>query len=489
MKRNSLKWLWFLITCIYVFFLSCEKNDNGAVPDPVEVETSISSETLKVNKFINDDVKDYYLWTSTINWTTIYPQLEVDPFAFFDRLMYKNEDKWSMLTDDAQSFNNMLDGIVTSFGYELIWGRLTNTNSLFAIVLYVYPGSPAEKAGLQRGDFLVTVNGNNYITEDNYLDLYDASSISLGRAFLSDEGDLVLDSKLVYMEAVTMYEDPVVKDTVIVRGSHTIGYLFYTSYTAESEKRLQEVFTGFKTQGVTDIVLDLRYNGGGYARTACLLSSILAPGRTVRQKDIFLTQTWNAAMTTYFKQTGEDTNEYFMDNLSVNMDLSRLYVLTLRYTASASEATMIGLKPYMDVIQIGESTHGKYYGGALLDPMVYDSRKNQWIIDNEIENWLMYLMVYRYADRTGNISFSGGLEPDIYAEEDYGYVLPPLGDERDPLFGKAMEMITGESVRTRAASLPHPHTIDGIKLRSPLNGKMIHEFKKSKINRIVHVEP
>ena len=176
----------------------------------------------------------------------------------------------------------------------------------------------------------------------------------------------------------------------------------------------------------------------------------------------------------YFKKEGEDTNEYFRDNLSVNMNLDRLYVLTLRFTASASESTMIGLKPYMDVIQIGEATRGKYFGGLLLSPTVYDSRRNTWIADEEIENWLLYLMVYRYADRTGDTSFFGGLIPDFQIKEDYSYMLPPLGDVHDPLFGKAIELITGESVRTRSAQAKsHPHMIDGVNLRSPLNGKMI----------------
>jgi C-terminal processing protease CtpA/Prc len=198
----------------------------------------------------------------------------------------------------------------------------------------------------------------------------------------------------------------------------------------------------------------------------------------VKRKDIFLTQAWNDVSTTYFKQEGEDTNEYFIGNLSVNMDLSRLYVLTLRFSASASEATMIGLKPYMDVIQIGEATRGKYFGGILLSPMVYNKGTNKWIVDKEIENWMIYLMVYRYADRTGNTSFSGGLVPDYRVKEDYEHLLPPLGDERDPLFGKAIEQITGVSVGTRSAqSLPHPHIIDGVTLRSPLNGKMIQRLE------------
>ena len=479
MKNNNLKWFWLYIACISMSFLSCAKEITGIDPD--EPETSVSGTILKVNKFINEDVKNYYLWTSTIDWKKVNPKSETDSYVFFNKLIYKTEDRWSMLTDDAQGFIHMLDGVSTSFGYELIWGRFRNSTNRYAIVLYVYPGSPAEKAGLKRGDFLVSINGNKDITDDNYRELHDAPSITLGKAFLSDDGYLVPDQNQVLMNAVTMYEDPVVKDTVIVKGTHTIGYLCYTNYTRESEKQLQEVFAGFKAQGVTDVVLDLRYNGGGYAETACVLSSILAPAYAVARKDIFLTQTWNKEMTAYFKKEGEDTNEYFKNNLNVNMDLSRLYVLTLRFSASASEATMIGLKPYINVIQIGEATHGKYYGGALLSPMVYDQGKKEWVADKEIEKWLMYLMVYRYADKTGDTSFSGGLIPNFLVEEDYSHVLPPLGDERDPLFGKAISLITGESVSTRSAqSLPHPHTIDGVTLRSLLNGKMIHQFKEDR---------
>ncbi|MDR0794896.1 MAG: hypothetical protein LBE79_02405 [Tannerella sp.] len=474
MNRKYLKWFGMFLACAGLLFFSCGQDPEiDPAPDPGENETPVSEKTLKVNQFIFDDVKNYYLWTSTINWSAVNPKNETNSFTFFEKMIYR-DDSWSMLTDDAEGFHHILDGVATTFGYELIWGRFINSTARYAIVLYVYPGSPAEKAGLKRGDFLVSIDGRKDITDSNYMDLYQAPSITLGKATLGENGYLIPDNQLVSMNAVWMYEDPVVKDTVIVKGSHKIGYLCYTNYTEESEKRLQEVFAGFKRQGVTDVVLDLRYNGGGYARTSCLLSSILAPAHAVKQKDIFLTQTWNAIMMAYFKQTKEDTNEYFTDTISINMDLSRLFVLTLRFTASASESTMLGLKPYMDVIQIGEPTHGKYYAGALISPMVFDSRRNTWIPDKEIENWLLYLMVYRYADRNGDTSFSGGLEPDYFAQEDYGYVLPQLGDVRDPLFGKAVEMITGESVRTRSASsLPHPHPIDSVLLRSPLNGKLI----------------
>ena len=473
MEINNVKRFLLLLTGVFLLFIACERT-NEIEPDPGRMNRPVSGDTLKVNTFIHEYAKELYLWTSTVNWSRLYPEYEPNSFNFFDKIVYRKDDRWSMLTDDAEGFYNKLDGIATSFGYELIWGRFIDDPARFAIVLYVYPGTPAEKAGLKRGDFIVTINGLEDITDANYMDFYEAPSILFGKATLTDEGWLLLDSNLVYMTAETMYEDPVVKDTVIVKGAHKIGYLCYTSYTLESPKRLLEVFSEFKAAGVTDMVLDLRYNGGGYASVSCLLSSILAPASAVNQKGVFLTQTWNEQCMAEFKKDGEDLNEYFMNNLSVNMDLSRLYVLTLKYSASASEATIIGLKPYMNVIQIGDTTHGKYYGGGLLRPMVYDNGKNEWILDKQIDNWLMYLMIYRYADKNGDVSFTGGLVPHIYAEEDF-FPLYPLGDERDPLLGKAVEMITGVPVSTRAATaIPHNYIIDGAKLRSPLNGKMIH---------------
>jgi len=86
--------------------------------------------------------------------------------------------------------------------------------------------------------------------------------------------------------------------------------------------------------------------------------------------------------------------------------------------------------------------------------------------------------MFHYTDRNGYPSFSGGLTPDIYVAENYGKMLPPLGDESDPLFGKAIEQITGQTVGTRAAtpSLRSPYSIYDAMLRSPLNGKMIRDF-------------
>jgi C-terminal processing protease CtpA/Prc len=457
---------------LFLLFLSCTGEEDRNLIDPDDGgENSSLSETQQVNQFIAEYVEDAYLWTSTVDWGTIFPLKEPDPYAFFDRLMYRKDDKWSMLTDDINGLTNQVSGVSTTFGYQLIFGAFSNVDALFAIILYIYPGTPADVAGLKRGDILISFDGGN-ITEANRMDLYDKPSLVVGRGLLTDRG-IEADTSLVYMFARTMYENPVVKDTVIVKGGHKIGYFCYMDYTEESEPLLQEIFSGFKSKGVTDVVLDLRYNGGGYAKTSLLLSSILAPKAVVGRKDVFLTQVWNDAYMAEFRRTKYDVNEYFTDALPVNMDLSRLYVLTTGNTASASESTIVGLTPYMDVITIGDTTHGKYCGGSLLSPEVWDSKQNAWVPDEAIENWGMYLMLYRFANKNGITSFTGGLAPDVYAEEDY-FTLYPFGDERDPLLGRAVAMITGTPyMQFRADRRTPPHTMKVIERRSPLDGKMI----------------
>ncbi|MDR2469998.1 MAG: hypothetical protein LBD27_05910 [Tannerella sp.] len=466
MKRNQLYAALFLLLCsgLTLLFPSCEKEEETTIyePDGTVNEARLAK---KVNQFVTDYAKDYYLWTSTVNWKTVDPAADVNSFDFFQRLVY-SDDKWSMLTNDIQGLESEFEGVSTTFGYVLIFGRFSDTNALFAVVLYVYPDTPADRAGVKRGDFIISLNGE-MITEENYTDLYYAPSVTIGKGVLA--GNAIAPETSVSMTAVNMYENPILKDTVIVKGANRIAYLCYADYTMESERPLQEVFSRYRATGVTDVVLDLRYNGGGYAQTSVVLSSILAPADVVKRKDIFTTLIWNDILTAYFKEMGEDVNEYYTDTLSVNMDLKRVFILMSEHTASASESTIIGLDPYMDVVRIGTATHGKYCGGMLF------SKEN----DKEISNWGMYLMVYRFANKNGVTSFTGGLEPDLEVEEDY-FPLFPFGDERDPLLGMALETITGQSSFRKQIdkSLP-PHSILKTKRRGTLVGKRI-------LNRTLH---
>ena len=453
--------------CLLGFLTACDEEWIKPTPKP-DPENKV---TLKVNEFIYEGLRSEYLWENTINWNAIDFKKEKDPHAFFKRLIYK-DDRWTSLTDNAEAWNQGFAGISTTYGFDLRFSYIGQTEELVAIVRYVYPGTPADRAGIRRGDLLLKLNGGP-ITVKNYADFYDKPTIVVNKGILKDK-TLTAEPVGVAMTAVEMYQDPILKDTVINKDGHRVGYLCYSDYTERSTAELIKVFTRFKTAGVTDVVLDLRYNGGGYVSTARALCSILAPEAAMKKKERFLFKLWNENYMSYWKSKGRNDELYetFVDTLGINMNLNRLYILTGKGTASASELTLTGLTPYMDVVQIGDTTHGKFCGGIVLMPkhLWWDKAASYY---QEIKNWGMYVMIYKFSNKR-NDEFPRGFAPR-YVVKEYLLELYPFGDERDPLLGKALELITGKQVaKARSRRIqPALRELPIDNPNRPLNGKAI----------------
>ena len=453
--------------CLLGFLTACDEEWIKPTPKP-DPENKV---TLKVNEFIYEGLRSEYLWENTINWNAIDFKKEKDPHAFFKRLIYK-DDRWTNLTDNAEAWNQSFAGISTTYGFDLRFSYIGQTEELVAIVRYVYPGTPADRAGIRRGDLLLKLNGGP-ITVKNYADFYDKPTIVVNKGILKDK-TLTAEPVGVAMTAVEMYQNPILKDTVINKDGHRVGYLCYSDYTERSTAELIKVFTRFKTAGVTDVVLDLRYNGGGYVSTARALCSILAPEAAMKKKERFLFKLWNENYMSYWKSKGRNDELYetFVDTLGINMNLNRLYILTGKGTASASELTLTGLTPYMDVVQIGDTTHGKFCGGIVLMPkhLWWDKSASYY---QEIKNWGMYVMIYKFSNKR-NDEFPRGFAPK-YVVKEYLLELYPFGDERDPLLGKALELITGKQVaKARSRRIqPALRELPIDNPNRPLNGKAI----------------
>lgn len=453
--------------CLLGFLTACDEEWIKPTPKP-DPENKV---TLKVNEFIYEGLRSEYLWENTINWNAIDFKKEKDSHAFFKRLIYK-DDRWTSLTDNAEAWNQGFAGISTTYGFDLRFSYIGQTEELVAIVRYVYPGTPADRAGIRRGDLLLKLNGGP-ITVKNYADFYDKPTIVVNKGILKDK-TLTAEPVGVAMTAVEMYQDPILKDTVINKDGHRVGYLCYSDYTERSTAELIKVFTRFKTAGVTDVVLDLRYNGGGYVSTARALCSILAPEAAMKKKERFLFKLWNENYMNHWKSEGRNDELYetFVDTLGINMNLNRLYILTGKGTASASELTLTGLTPYMDVVQIGDTTHGKFCGGIVLMPkhLWWDKSASYY---QEIKNWGMYVMIYKFSNKR-NDEFPRGFAPK-YVVKEYLLELYPFGDERDPLLGKALELITGKQVaKARSRRIqPALRELPIDNPNRPLNGKAI----------------
>lgn len=483
MNKKTLRILFLLIG-------SCIIGTSCSDEDPTGTDTGISNETYYANQLGREIMSVYYYWTRNISgdlkaWDIKTNQ---DPIGTVDRIRYhegdKYIDKWTMMTDDMNSFTSSVGGVSTTFGWNLTVYLLNeNSDRCIGVVNYVSAGSPAEKAGLKRGDVIGWMNGKD-ITTENYSDLAYASSltITLASVNVGESNTIAPLDKEIELTAVTMYENPILCDTVYEFNGKKVGYLAYASFDLKAIPKLIEVGKKFKSESIKELILDLRYNGGGYVITENILASMLAPQADVEAQKVFEKEAYNEYLTELYKQEGISLESRFMteydyDDIDLhvstkdaNIGLERIYGIISGNTASASEALLGGLMPYMDVQLIGKASHGKYCTGLILS-----GEDTYMDCPDEIKNWGVYAMVSIYQNAEGKTPcMPDGLQPDIEIEDNPR--LPyQLGDVNEPMLQAALKQAgrneeDAQSAKSRSMlpvchSLPMP--------QKPVFGKRI----------------
>lgn len=318
----------------------------------------------QTDRWIDDTMRVWYYWKQDIPHTNDLNYFS-PPFEFFASVLSEQDGK------DGQPFSTIdsLDAPATrgvpstdyGYGFQYTTNHVEdNDTALYARLLYVSPDSPAGEAGLERGDWILEMDGEP-ITENNYSRLNGGEGITLTVGYY----DAAQDTILAYAEpqtlapARTFYDNPVHYRNVYVSGSKRVGYLVYNHFTGgltesstEYDDDLREAFSYFATEQVNEFVLDLRYNNGGQLSCASLLCAMLAPSSALGQTLAYLE----------FNESIGEQEMVFDESLiqgGANLNLSRLYVLTSTETASASEMLINCLKPYMEVVLVGGTTVGK----------------------------------------------------------------------------------------------------------------------------------
>ena len=432
--------------CILLFVMvACKKTaDTPAAPSFSTNAGSTTSDSA-ANVFIYGAMKDYYLWADqmpSLNSTA----LKIKPIDYFYTLLYGYDtiDRFSWMDTSAANLTNQLNGINTVLGvkYSAFYADGTQTNVVFAIS-YVLKGSAAEAAGIKRGDFIYKVDGKQ-ITVANYQSILQNQTLSIELANYVN-GVFTGTGKTVSVTKTTLQTNPILKDTVVEWSGKKVGYLTYIQFLNSFDDSLRAVFTRFKNYkntGIDELVLDLRFNGGGYVVSSDLLTSLIVKDLPSKVGTVMNKKVYNNAYTAVLKKEA-NSDQYFLTNFkseSANLGkLSRVFVLTSPGTASASELVINNLKPFMEVVLIGEHTYGKNVGSFTIT----DS-KQRWSFG--LQPITFKTVNSRDESNYGTVN---GFTPD-YVLKDNVIPFKPFGDPTETYFGKALSIISPVAYKANA---------------------------------------
>jgi carboxyl-terminal processing protease len=440
----------FLLLPSALLVTSCKKNEE-ITPSPAVVSSTVATGVVtdkEVNDWILENMKFWYFWNDKLPATT---DKSLTPDKYFDSLLNKFDattnptgDRFSWIQKSAEELKASLSGEQTTTGMEYkLFLRETGSSDVIAKVLYVQRNSPADKAGVKRGDIITSVNGTK-MTTGNYSSLISGEGTTKTYGFATIEGNKIVDTASTKTITAVVYQaNPVYLDSVYTIQGKKIGYLVYNQFvpgpnntnTAAYDQQLRTVFGKFKAKGITEFVLDLRYNPGGYVSSSTVLGSLIAKGAS--SSKLFYKKEYNKTLTpeyqAYDKSKGTDSfNGFFYDEVNnIGGNLQRVYVLITSGSASASELVINGLRPYMDVITLGTTSYGKNVGSITIT----DTKGRI--------KWGMQPIVSKTYNSLNQSDYSTGFVPKVEVREFTNVAWKPLGDVSDALLNEAIFQITG----------------------------------------------
>ncbi|GGE17469.1 peptidase S41 [Psychroflexus salis] len=394
---------------------------------------------LELNDFIWKAMNIFYLNKSevpdladnrfnTVEDYTTYLETFLTPEALFDNLITTN-DRFSIIVSDFRKLEDALNGVRLDNGMRFGLVQLNNSNDVFGYVRYVLPNSPAANAGVERGMLFNKVNAVRLSEDTDFSSLFSGSNYSISLAELN-ESNLQDTNQEIALEKIQLTEQAIHKTEIFENSSSTVAYLMYNGFRSGQENQLNAVFGNFAAQGVNELVLDLRYNSGGDLRTSVDLASMIT-GQFA--SELFATQEYNANFENeIINFTTQNRNGGSLNSLN----LSRVFILTSPSTASASEMVISGLLPYINVVQIGTSTVGKYQASTTL----YDSDNYRRQNASLAHTYALQPLISKLKNANNYTDFDEGIPPSISLNEDFNN-LGELGTTSEPLLKKALEEI------------------------------------------------
>ena len=390
------------VLSITIGFLSCKKEEID------ENSNAYANEQLVLT------MDEYYLWYDKL------PEVNhlkyKTPVELMDALLYKELDKWSYVTTKQEIEAYYANAEFTGYGFGM---GFDSSGNLW--ITFIFDDSPLKKFGVDRGWKIARID-NKIVTYENATNLLAQNSATF--TLISPNNDEVTANatkRVVKMNTVLM-------DTVYAKETGNIGYFALKGFVTPTIDELNSTFKKFKENDIKELIVDLRYNGGGEVKTATHLANLIAGSKNNGK-----------TLGTYVhndKQTKRN-NDIKMDVADYSLDLSRVVYITSTNTASASELVINGLDPFMDVTLVGSNTHGKPVGMYILSS------------DSDSFNWVFVPICFKIVNANGYGDYYDGIPVDFSANDGINY---PFGDLEEASLARAMEFLTGESSQKQTYS-------------------------------------
>jgi carboxyl-terminal processing protease len=405
---------------------SCSKKDMPYVP---------ADSLGKLNKWVYDSMQLYYYWSSDI---PAKPDYSLPTPDFFKQLL-SPKDRFSYISNRSSIGPVKTPAELFGFHYTLI-PHPFDAQQLAGVITCVAPGGNASSIGLKRGLMFTKVNDQT-ITPQNkgaITQALQASAAMLQLAVFNNTRTALVDSVRIALQATAFTQKSIYATKIFESNGTKTGYLAYYFCIEKDDGAVLQSLQKLKEQGVTECILDLRYNPGGSVASATKLAAMLTGNFNPRS--IFITYRGNRHGGTVKQSfenaiafSGNAIGKNMADLESANLHLSRLFILTSPETASAAELLTHNLRPYSNIIQIGETTFGKDEASFTIE----DKRNPRQV------EWVITPIVYKIFDALGKGDYSTGLVPDQQVIETSKLPLSPIGEPGDLPVDKALTLIYG----------------------------------------------
>ncbi|CAH0249405.1 S41 family peptidase [Chryseobacterium sp. Bi04] len=422
------KFLKFQLIAITAFLVSCTNNDESA---PVFPDGSTES----LNVWVQDSMKRYYYWADQM---PAKPDYHLPAKDFFKSLL-SPQDRFSFIvnTQDSSTYPRSIRNM---YGFDYSVVQLTN-GEVVTVIKLVLTNSPAFNAGLERGMIITKINGKAVTAanaETITSSMKDQTVIDLKVG--SWKNGAVADEKDVTVYYGYSLEQPFLSKIFNENGKKT-GYLYIYDFPDGMTSMLHQKFGEFKAAGIQELILDLRYNYGGSVSAAAALCALIPSGISASSPFIIFKGNKNGGEVkrTFGQQISYDPKALDFNVLHSNsLGLNKLYVLTSNSTASAAEIVVNNLKPYLQVVQIGDVTLGKDMAGFIVE----DKRKPKKI------SWQIHPVIYKVFNANGIGEYSNGISPQFKVNEYTQLPLLPLGDPGETLISEALNHVYLKQVQS-----------------------------------------